>query len=161
MKVLNSFTIKQKSELAVLITAFIEELGKESTFWLPNSKITQTDEEIQINEEFWALKLEELKTPKQPSQSGIHSKVYEKGEKATKLAVEVLFNEKAFPNSQIEDMNLSKDEEENRVYIVKVPQWIWEKGYSNAIEKQLDFYNKDESKYSKDDFTLISKVDII
>ncbi|CAA7392422.1 hypothetical protein [Chryseobacterium fistulae] len=121
------------------------------------------NELLTLNRLLWSIFQDS--TPKQPSQAGIHSKVYEKGEKATKLAVEVLFNEKAFqmflwfPNSQIEDMNLSKDEEENRVYIVKVPQWIWEKGYSNAIEKQLDFYNKDESKYSKDDFTLISKVE--
>lgn len=162
MKILTSFTITKKQEYAVLISAHVEELEKEVSFWLPLSKITQTEKEIQIDEEFWTKKLDELKAPKEVVQ--IHSRICETGEKATKLVVEVLFNEKAvelflwFPNSQIENVETTHDEENNEVFIVMVAKWIWDKGYSSAIEKQLQYYNKDEVKYSESDFTLISKI---
>lgn len=164
MKTIKSFTVKKRQEKAILISAFIEETNKEETFWLPLSKITESENEIQIEEEFWNLKLEELKSPKEPETIQIHSKSYDKGEKATKITVEVIFNEQAFdlfiwfPNSQIEDMKLSQDEEEHRIYIITVAKWIWESGYEKAITKQLEYYNKQENKYSKEDFTLASQL---
>lgn len=164
MKVLTSFEIKKKSEFAVLISAQIEELEKEVSFWLPLSKITETDKEIQIDSEFWKLKLEELKKPQETEKIQVHSSLFEKGEKATKLSIEVLFNERAiemflwFPNSQILNVENSTNEENREVFIVTLAKWIWEKGFSNAIQKQLQYYNKDEVKFSETDFTLISKL---
>lgn len=162
MKILTSFTITKKQEFAILISAQVDELEKELSFWLPLSKITQTEKEIQIDEEFWTKKLEELKAPKEVVQ--INSRICETGEKATKVAVEVLFNDKVvemflwFPNSQIENVETTQDEENREIFIVMVAKWIWEKAYSSAIEKQLQYYNKDEVKYSESDFTLISKL---
>lgn len=164
MKTIKTFTVKKRQEKAILVFALIEETGKEETFWLPVSKITESENEILIEEEFWNLKLDELKNPKEPETVRLHSKSYDKGEKATKITVEVLFNEKAFdlfmwfPNSQIEDMKLSQDEEEHRIYIITIAKWIWESGYEKALTKQLEYYNKDEQKYSKEDFTLISQL---
>lgn len=164
MKVLSSFTIKRKTEFAVLISANVDELNQDLSFWLPLSKITETEKEIQIDDEFWNTKLEELKTPKEVEKVQIYSSINEKGEKATKLAIEVLFNERAiemflwFPNTQIENVESTQDEENKEIFIVTLPKWIWEKGFTSAIEKQLQYYNKDEVKYSESDFTLISKI---
>lgn len=164
MKTFEKFIEQLSTEKAKQFTAFVEETGKEETFWIPNSKFEIENKKLKIDEMFWTDKLKEIQNPREPELVDVVSKSYEKGEKATKLTVEVLFNEQAInlfvwmPNSQIENMSLTKDEEDNRTYTVTVPTWAWDSGYSNAISRQLEFYNKDEEKFSAKDFSIISKI---
>lgn len=163
MKKFANFKEEKKTEKAILISTAVEETGRTESFWLPLSKVEINSQEISIDPDFWMDKLAELKSPKEET-TIIHSSVYEKGEKATKLIIEVLFQEKAqqlflwIPNSKISNLEITKDEEENKINKVTVPKWIWENSYSDAISYQLEFWNKDDNKYSSEDFKLLSKI---
>lgn len=163
MKKLQSFKEEKRTEKAILISVEIEETGKVESFWLPLSKVEINGREISIDADFWVTKLEDLKNPKEDNNI-IYSSAYEKGEKATKLIIEVLFQEKAqelflwIPNSKVSDLQIEDGEEGNKIYKVTVPKWIWESAYSEAIKYQLEFWNKEENKFSADDFKLLSKI---
>lgn len=165
MKTLETFTEKKKTEKAILITAFVQETNKEESFWLPLSKVEISGEKISIDETLWNSKIEEMKNPTEGENIIIQSSAYDKGEKATKLVVDVLFNENAqkvfiwMPNSQIVKMEEEQDEEENQIFKVTLPKWLWESAYKNSLEHQLEFWNKEEEKYQVSDFKLLSKLD--
>lgn len=165
MKILEKFTEQRRTEKAILIKAFLSETGKEENFWLPLSKVEIKGNIISILEEdFWKEKLNELKEPKDEKTVIVTSSAYEKGEKATKLSVQVQFNEQAFelflfvPNSKVQDLETKKDEEGNKYFNVTMPKWVWESVYSSGIDRQLEFYNREEQKYSSNNFTLLSNV---
>lgn len=164
MKTFEKFTEQHSTEKAKQFSAFVEETGREETFWLPNSKFEIEGKTLKVEEAFWTDKINEIKNPTEADLIEVVSKSYDKGEKATKLTIEVLFNDQTIdlyvwmPNSQIENMNLTKDKEDNKVYTVIIPKWAWESGYNNAISRQLEFYNKDEEKFSAKDFSIKSKV---
>lgn len=160
---LQNFSIEKETDKAVLIKCFLTETGKDESFWLPKSKIDLNTGEI-TDDNFWNEKIQELKKPKEDPMVIIKSKAYEKGEKATKLIVDVEFNGKPIelfvwlPNSQIIDMNL-KNEGEDKLYLVTAKDWVWQNSYNKAIDYQLEFYNKDEIKFSHSDFKLLSPVE--
>ncbi len=105
---------------------------------MPLSKAEINGQEISINADFWATKLEAIKNPKEEN-TVIYSSAYEKGEKATKIIIEVLFQENAkelflwLPNSVVSDLQIEDGEEGNKIYKVTVPAWIWKNAYSDAI----------------------------
>lgn len=163
MKKLQNFTEEKRTEKAILISVQVAETGKKESFWLPLSKAEIKGTDISIDADFWETKLEELKNPKEDNRI-IYSSAYEKGEKATKLIIEVQFQEKVqelflwIPNSKISDLQLEEGEEGEKIYKVTVPNWIWESAYSDVITHQLEFWNKEEARFSADDFKVLSKV---
>lgn len=165
MKTFEKFTEKKRTEKAILISAFVPETTKEESFWLPLSKVEISGEKISIDETLWQSKIEELKNPTERDNIIVESSAFDKGDKATKLIVEVLFNENAqkifiwMPNSQIIKMEEEKDEEETPIFKVTLPKWLWESTYKNSLEHQLEFWNKEETKYTISDFKLLSKLD--
>lgn len=163
MKTFANYQEVKRSEKAILIKTEVEETGKEESFWLPLSKIEIKDNTLSILEnDIWETKLQELTTPKEVEMINIFSNTYDKGEKATKLSVNVKVpnqeEEKEFwvfiPNSQVENVEKSDDK-----FKVSLPLWLWTNSYSNAIQYQLDhFYNKDKTDdlLKVDDFILLS-----
>lgn len=164
MKTFAKYQELRKSDKAILIKTHVEETAQEETFWLPLSKIELKGNSLSVDSEFWTDKLKEFQNPLEEESVVVESSAYDKGDKATKLIVEVLFNENAqklfvwIPNSKIIDLEVGKDEEENKLYKVTVAKWAWESSYKDAISRQLEFWNKDEEKYSHKDFKLLSKV---
>ena len=169
MKTIANFEEVKRTEKAVLIKTNVEELNQEVTFWLPLSKVTFEDSTIQVDDEVWTKKLEELKQPKEEEKVGVISKAYEKGDKATKLVVEVKVNDKEetsdlwvfIANSQIE--NIEKVDEE-KIKII-LPLWIWKSAFSSSCKYQLDnFYNKGKEEgelLTEEAFKLVSESVII
>lgn len=163
MKTIEKFTEKKRTDKAVLISAYIEETGREETFWLPLSRLEITGQTIKIEVELWDSKLVELKEPTEKLVQ-VESSVYDKGEKATRLVVDVLFKdneEQLFiwvPNSQVFNLEAKKNDEDRNIYIVSVPEWVWISVYQSSVDKQLEFWNKNEQKYTRDDFKLLSRV---
>ena len=164
MKTIANFEEVKRTEKAILIKANIEELNQEVSFWLPLSKVTIEDSTIQIEDDVWTKKLEELKQPKEEEKVGIISKAYEKGDKATKLVVDVKVKDKEetselwvfIANSQIENIEKIQDD---KIKVI-LPLWIWKSAFSNSCKYQLDnFYNKgkeDGDLMTEDDFKLVS-----
>ena len=115
MKTIVNFEEVKRTEKAVLIKTNVEELNQEVTFWLPLSKVIFEDSTIQVDDDVWTKKVEELKQPKEEEKVGVISKAYEKGDKATKLVVEVKVNDKEetsdlwvfIANSQIENIDIN------------------------------------------------------
>lgn len=163
MKTIEKYVEQKRTEKAILITAYIVETARNETFWLPLSKIEITGNVIKVDGELWNSKVTELQNPTEKMVQ-VESSVYDKGEKATRLVVDVLFREneeKLFiwiPNSMVANLEVSKDPENKNLYLVTVPEWSWESAYQNSISKQLEFWNKKEATYSIDDFKLLSKV---
>lgn len=162
MKTFSTFQEVQRTEKAILVKTNVEELNQELSFWLPLSKVEISENILSVPADVWEKKLAELKEPKEVENIKVFSNVYDKGEKATKLSVNVKVpnqdDEKEFwvfiPNSQIS--NVEKD---NDKFKVTLPQWLWEKSFSNSVQYQLDnFYNKDkeDNLYKIEDFILLS-----
>lgn len=163
MKTIEKYVEQKRTDKAILITVFVDETLRSETFWLPLSKIEITNNTIRIEEEMWKSKLDELQNPTEKIVQ-VESSVYDKGEKATRIVVHILFRENEeqlfiwLPNSKVINLQVSKDHEGKNTFLVTVPQWLWESAYQNSISKQLEFWNKNEDKYSEQDFKLLSKV---
>lgn len=163
MKTFANYQEVKRSEKAILIKTQVEETGKEETFWLPLSKVEIIDNTLSILEnDIWETKLKELTTPKEEEMIKVFSNTYDKGEKATKISVNVKVpnqeEEKEFwifiPNSKLENVEKVEDK-----YKVSLPLWLWTNSFANTIQYQLDnFYNKDrtEDLLKVDDFILLS-----
>lgn len=163
MKTFEKFEELKKSEKAILIKTEVAETNKEESFWLPLSKIEIKENSLTILEdEIWEAKLQELTTPKETEMIKVFSNVYDKGEKATKIGVNVKVpnqdEEKEFwvfvPNSQIQNVEKADDK-----FKVTLPKWLWTSSFLNSVQYQLDhFYNKDKTEdlLKADDFILLS-----
>lgn len=160
-KTINSYTVLKETEKAILINTKLPEIEQNSDLWLPKSKITIGENIITLDADFYQIKLEEIKN--QTSSDNlieITSKFYEKGDKATKLIIDANFNQDNkielwlfIPNSQIREVK----ELENS-FALFVPEWVYNSSLKSSIEKQLEFYNKEEVKYGHEDFDIISNV---
>lgn len=166
MKTITNYTTIKETEKAVLIKATLSEIGKESDFWLPKSKIEIKGDSIEIDDDFYSTKLEEIKNP-EPKDDGlikVHSKTFEKGDKATKLIIDVKLNDDIesevwlfIPNSQIKEV---ESKEDNSSHIVTVPDWLYKNSLKSSLERKLEFYNKDGNVFGTDDFEVISNVEL-
>lgn len=159
-KKITNFSKEKETDKAILVKAIFPELKEEKTFWLPKSKISINGKELFIDEEVYKSKLDEVQKPIEEKKVIIHSKQYDKEEKATKLILEASFNDNDvelwvfIPNSKIEFVESKNDE-----YFVTVPEWVYKNAVKSSLEHQLEFYNKNENIYSADDFTIKSKVE--
>ena len=63
MKTFEVFTEKKRTENAILVSAFVDEVGKEETFFVPLSKLEIRGEKLLVDEDFWISKLEDIKNP--------------------------------------------------------------------------------------------------
>lgn len=163
MKTFENFEELKRSEKAILIKTEVAETNKEESFWLPLSKIEIKDNSLTIlDDDIWEAKLQELTTPKETEMIKVFSNVYDKGEKATKIGVNVKVpdqeEEKEFwvfvPNSQIQNVEKADDK-----FKVTLPKWLWTSSFNNSVQYQLDhFYNKDKTEdlLKVDDFILLS-----
>lgn len=159
---INNYTVIKETEKAILINAKLPELEKEEDFWLPKSKITVAENEITMEKDFYLIKLEEVNNPEPKNDIlvEVSSKVSDKGEKATKIIIDVKFNEKTdtelwlyIPNSQIKEVK-----ELDGGFILVIPEWVYDSSLKSCIERKLEYYNKDEKLYGHDDFEILSEV---
>ena len=167
MKTFEVFTEKKRTENAILVSAFVDEVGKEETFFVPLSKLEIQDKKLLIDEDFWSSKLEEIKNPAPEKMITMISALYEKGEKSTKVAVKARL--KSFdkvndiwlflPNSKVATVEkLTKNEEEPQ-FKITLPEWVYNSALKSALEYQLtNFWNKDvaeDQKFSVEGFTIL------
>ena len=163
MKTFEKFEELKRSEKAILIKTELEETQKEESFWLPLSKVEINENSLTILDgDIWEAKLQELTAPKEVEMIKVFSNVYDKGEKATKIGVNVKVpnqeEEKEFwvfiPNSQIQNVEKTEDK-----FKITLPKWLWTNSFLNSVQYQLDhFYNKDKTEelLKVDDFILLS-----
>lgn len=167
MKTFAVFTEKKRTENAILVSAFIEELGKEEIFFVPLSKLEIRGEKLLVDEDFWSSKLEEIKNPAPEKMITMISALYEKGEKSTKVAVKARL--KSFdkvndiwlflPNSKVATVEEVTENEDEPRFKITLPEWVYNSALKSALEYQLtNFWNKDiaeDQKYTVEDFTII------
>ena len=159
---INTYTVIKETEKAILINAKLPELEKETDFWLPKSKITVAENEITMEQDFSLIKLEEVTNPEPKNDIlvEVSSKVSDKGEKATKIIIDVKFNKTTdtelwlyIPNSQIKEVKKL-----DNGFILVIPEWVYNSSLKSSIDRKLEFYNKEEVKYGHEDFEIISNV---
>lgn len=167
MKTFEVFTEKKRTENAILVSAFVDEVGKEETFFVPLSRLEIQGEKLLIDEGFWSSKLEEIKNPAPEKMLTLISALYDKGEKSTKVAVKARL--KSFdkindvwlflPNSKIASVEEISEIEEEPKFKITLPEWVYNSALKSALEYQLtNFWNKDvpeDQKYSLEDFTIL------
>lgn len=160
-KIIKNFKELRTTEKAILVSATLPEIGREMEFWLPKSKVEIDGQNLLLDEAIYESKLEELKNPKQEEMLIVHSKVSEKGEKATKLILNAQLNEDHdfelwifIPNSRVE----SSEEVSENDFKVTIPEWLYDNSVNAAIDKQLEFFNKEQNLYGRDDIKILSKV---
>lgn len=166
MKTFEVFTEKKRTENAILVSAFVDEVGKE-TFFVPLSKLEIQDKKLLIDDDFWSSKLEEIKNPAPEKMITMISALYEKGEKSTKVAVKARL--KSFdkvndiwlflPNSKVATVEKLNENEEEPQFKITLPEWVYNSALKSALEYQLtNFWNKDvaeDQKFSVEDFTIL------
>ncbi|WP_313504561.1 hypothetical protein [Kaistella carnis] len=167
MKTFEVFTEKKRTENAILVSAFVDEVGKEETFFVPLSKLEIKGEKLLIDEGFWSSKLEEIKNPAPEKMLTLISALYDKGERSSKVAVKARL--KSFdkindvwlflPNSKIASVEEISEIEEEPKFKITLPEWVYNSALKSALEYQLtNFWNKDvpeDQKYSLEDFTIL------
>ena len=167
MKTFEVFTEKKRTENAILVSAFVVEVGKEETFFVPLSKLQIQDKKLLIDDDFWSSKLEEIKNPAPEKMITMISALYEKGEKSTKVAVKARL--KSFdkvndiwlflPNSKVATVEKLTENEEEPQFKITLPEWVYNSALKSALEYQLtNFWNKDvaeDQKFSVEDFTIL------
>ncbi|QDP86724.1 hypothetical protein FNJ88_14050 (plasmid) [Chryseobacterium sp. SNU WT5] len=167
MKTFEVFTEKKRTENAILVSAFVDEVGKEETFFVPLSKLEIQDKKLLIDDDFWSSKLEEIKNPAPEKMITMISALYDKGEKSTKVAVKARL--KSFdkvnevwlflPNSKVASMEDITEVEDEPQFKITLPEWVYNSALKSALEYQLtNFWNKDieeDQKYTVEDFTII------
>lgn len=167
MKTFEVFTEKKRTENAILVSAFVDEVGKEETFFVPLSKLEIQDKKLLIDEDFWSSKLEEIKNPAPEKMITMISALYEEGEKSTKVAVKARL--KSFdkvndiwlflPNSKVATVEKLTENEEEPQFKITLPEWVYNSALKSALEYQLtNFWNKDvaeDQKFSVEDFTIL------
>lgn len=167
MKTFEVFTEKKRTENAILVSAFVDEVGKEETFFVPLSRLEIQGEKLLIDEGFWSSKLEEIKNPAPEKMLTLISALYDKGERSTKVAVKARL--KSFdkinnvwlflPNSKIASVEEISEIEEEPKFKITLPEWVYNSALKSALEYQLtNFWNKDvpeDQKYSLEDFTVL------
>lgn len=168
MKTFTSFTEKQRTNKAVLISAFVEETGKNESFFLPLSVTKIDGNTLSVDEEFWKTKLLEMQNPATEKLVAISTALYEPGEKSAKVSVNARLKslDRTYeiwlflPNSKIQDLTGTQNKDYERNYTIKVPQWAYESALKNALEYQLNnFWNKDKEPhehYMTEDFTVLN-----
>lgn len=170
MKTFTSFTEKKQTNQAVLISAFVEETGKHETFFLPLSVTKIEGNTLSIDDDFWKIKLLEMQNPTTVKLVTISTALYEPGEKSAKVSVSARLKSLDriyeiwlfLPNSKIEDVTGTQNEDGETNYTIKVPQWVYESALKNALEYQLNnFWNKDkelDDYYTAEDFTVLNEI---
>lgn len=167
MKTFEIFTEKKRTENAILVSAFVDEVGKDETFFVPLSKLEIQGEKLLIDDDFWNSKLIEIKNPAPEKMIAMISTIYEKGEKSAKVAVKARL--KSFdkindvwlflPNSKIVTMEKITEIEDEPKFKITLPEWVYNSALKSALEYQLtNFWNKDiaeDQKYSVEDFTIL------
>lgn len=81
MKTFTSFTEKKRTNQAVLISAFVEETGKNESFFLPLSVTKIEGNTLSVDDDFWKAKLVEMQDPTTEKLVAISTALYEPGEK--------------------------------------------------------------------------------
>lgn len=161
-KMINDYLVIKETEKAILIKTKLPEIENEADFWLPKSKITVAENKITMDDDFYLIKLEEIKNPEPKNDIlvEVSSKSSDKGENATKIIIDVKFNEKTdtelwlyIPNSQIKEVK-----EVDGGFALVVPEWVYDSSLKSSIERKLEYYNKDEKLYGQDDFEILSDV---
>lgn len=164
MKVFDEFENVKDTEKASLLKVFSDELDKQVQFWLPKSKYEISNNSLEIEDEIWEEKLEEIRNPVESPYVIIYVAECEESEKAHKLILNVkLSTMKLHPwlfipkSIVIEKGELDTDDKEKKWF--KVPLWFWEKSYLDMVDNQLEFFNKDreEEPFSRKDFKLLNK----
>ena len=167
MKTINDYKEIKRTEKAILISALLEETGKEESFWLQLSKIEIKNNSIEVQDDFWKLKLSEI--TEQNKNIVLKTPTYEKGDKATKVSIDFTIKDYDnahnlwlfIPNEYVLFMQGSTDEEENPIFEVTMPKWVYENGIKSAFKYQLDnFWNKDKAEDQKlniEDFHIINR----
>lgn len=167
MKTFEVFTEKKRTENAILVSAFVDEVGKEETFFVPLSKLEIKGEKLLIDADFWNSKLMEIKNPAPEKMITMISALYDKGENSTKVAVKARL--KSFdkvndiwlflPNSKVAKVEEVTEIEDEPRFKITLPEWVYNSALKSALEYQLtNFWNKDiseDQKYTVEDFTII------
>lgn len=167
MKSFEVFTEKKRTENAILVSAFVDEVGREETFFVPLSKLEIQGEKLLIDDDFWNSKLNEIKNPAPEKTITIISALYDKGERSTKVAVRARL--KSFdkvndiwlflPNSKVATVEKVTENEEEPKFKITLPEWVYNSALKSALEYQLtNFWNKDiaeDQKCSVEDFTIL------
>lgn len=157
MKTIVDFVIRKETEKATLFEISIE--GEPTPIWLPNSKFEIIDDAIEIEEDYWKSKLEELENaPENSTIIHIDKSNVVPTDKSYKLILSAQLKKLSItpflflPKSLVLDEgNLDSDLFD---YFVKVPTWLWDKQLNSVINSQLDFYNSEEKRFGKGDFKL-------
>lgn len=167
MKIFEKFTEKRRTESAILITTFVEEVGKEQTFFIPLSKSEIQGEKILIDDSFWSSKLNELQNPEPVQMINMISPIFEKGKKSSKVSVKARLKSMDkildiwlfLPNSKVSAVEKVTEDDDAVQFKISVPEWVYNSAIKNALEYQLiHFWNKDiaeDQKYSIEDFTIL------
>lgn len=167
MKTFEVFTEKKRTENAILVSAFVDEVGKEETFFIPLSKLEIQGDKLLIDDHFWNSKLMEIKNPAPEKMITMISALYDKGEKSTKVAVKARL--KSFdkvndiwlflPNSKVATVEKVTENEDESQFKITLPEWVYHSALKSALEYQLtNFWNKDiaeDQKYTVEDFTIL------
>lgn len=164
---IEKFQIIKETEKASLIKTFIENLDSEKEFWIPKSKYEMVENILEIEDDVWNKKLEELSTPQEIESIIVYVSEFETQDKATKITLSLNFknsNTKSWlfvPNSLVLDKG-ELDTDEKEKFWFKIPTWFWDKSTNELKQKQLEFFNKDREEdelLKKKDFKITNKLE--
>lgn len=166
MKTITNYKILKETEKATLFKSNVEELNSEKEFWLPKSKYEQKDNKIEIEDDIWNDKLEELKNPTKEPSVILCVKEYEDRDSSYKLVLDaklqkININPWFFIPKSIVQKPTELDIDDEEKYSFEIPVWFWEKNLNTLIENQLEFFNKEREgePLQKRDFKLQNKLE--
>lgn len=166
MKTITNYKILKETEKATLFKSNVEELNSEKEFWLPKSKYEEKDNKIEIEDDIWSDKLEELKNPTKEPSVILCVKEYEDRDSSYKLVLDaklqkIKINPWFFIPKSIVQKPTELDTDEEEKYSFEIPVWFWEKNLNTLIENQLEYFNKEREgePLQKRDFKLQNKLE--
>ncbi|QOR74628.1 hypothetical protein IMZ16_04125 [Cruoricaptor ignavus] len=159
--VIRDFTIKKRTEKAMLVEFNLN--GENITTWFPKSKITKSEDYLEIEEEFWQEKLEEVQNPSTPDSLSVFVEDYEQKEKSVRATLSckvgnITISPWLFiPNKVCQILGENEGKAE-----IKIQKWFWNKAFPEMIQSQLDYLNKDRDEkemFEAKDFTLLTALE--
>lgn len=164
MKEFSDYNIERKTDKAVLVELLYDLEKPKKKIWFPLSKVEFNENVFKIDNDFFEEKMKLLIFEEEENNKLVIvlCKKFEELENSVKIIFEMNLKDRVInvwawiPKKLISSIDVVNVDEE--FINLTIPNWIWKKTLKSAIEKQLDFYNKESTIYNFDDFNLVTPV---
>lgn len=158
---IKDYAIKRKTDYALLIQ--FNWNGNEIMTWFPKSKLEEINDELEIDEEFWEKKVEEIQNPPDKNKVCLAVEDLQENEKSYKATLSAKIGNINLAPWLFIPKSLCKIicENDKHQTEIEIEEWFWEKAFEELIEFQLNFVNKDREVneyFEKKDFKLLTSI---